>query len=337
MRTRLRIALFAAFVTLLTACSDSNPLDIDVSDVNINLSFNELHDTLYQIPFEEMDDAVPQLAERYGEFLDFYSRQIINIGGTNHAEYANNLKDFQSYVIGNGIDVAVKKVFPNTSSLKEDVHTAFQHYKYHFPKRRIPEVYTYISGFQQSVVITNKYLGISLDKYLGADEPLYTRTGIERYKREKMYKEKVVSDCMQAIAISEFVYNDSVNNLLSQMVYHGKIMYFLDAMLPQTPDSIKIGYSARGIRWAKHNEKDVWDYLIAKKLLFSNDLMDIRKFTGEGPFTIPFTNSSPPHIGIWTGWQIVRSYMKNHPEVTVRQLMLDDDYQNILRYSRYHP
>ena len=65
--------------------------------------------------------------------------------------------------------------------------------------------------------------------------------------------------------------------------------------------------------------------------------MDIRKFTGEGPFTVPFTNNSPPQIAVWTGWQVVRAYMRNNPTTTLKELMQNNNYQNILRYSRYRP
>ena len=41
----------------------------------------------------------------------------------------------------------------------------------------MPEVYTQVGAFDQSIIVANDMLGISLDKYLGADYPLYRKFG----------------------------------------------------------------------------------------------------------------------------------------------------------------
>ena len=48
-------------------------------------------------------------------------------------------------------------------------------------------------------------------------------------------------------------------------------------------------------------------------------------------------NESAPKLGVWTGWQIVRLYMEKHPDVTLKDLMLDNDYQKILTDANYRP
>ena len=39
----------------------------------------------------------------------------------------------------------------------------------------IPMIYTQISAFNESIVLSDSVLGISLDKYMGEDYPLYKR------------------------------------------------------------------------------------------------------------------------------------------------------------------
>jgi len=65
--------------------------------------------------------------------------------------------------------------------------------------------------------------------------------------------------------------------------------------------------------------------------------MNIVRFIGPAPFTSSFTNDSPGRTGSWLGWQIVRKYMKKNPEITLPELMKDDDYQKILNDSGYSP
>jgi hypothetical protein len=40
---------------------------------------------------------------------------------------------------------------------------------------------------------------------------------------------------------------------------------------------------------------------------------------------------------MWAGWQIVKSCMKNNKDVTLQQLMGDQDAQKILNKSKYRP
>ena len=64
---------------------------------------------------------------------------------------------------------------------------------------------------------------------------------------------------------------------------------------------------------------------------------EIKKYTSEGPFTAAFSKAAPPRIGYWIGWQIVRQYMNNNPEVTMQQLMDNNDAQQLLAKSKYKP
>ena len=114
-------------------------------------------------------------------------------------------------------------------------------------------------------------------------------------------------------------------------------MYFLDCVFPDESDYLKIGFLPEKIKWCKDHENGMWTYLIENKLLFTIDHMNIRRFTGPGPFTASFTQESPGKAGVWIGWQIVRRYMKKNPQVSLSSLMKDNDYQKILNLSGYSP
>ena len=65
----------------------------------------------------------------------------------------------------------------------------------------------------------------------------------------------------------------------------------------------------------------------------------IQKYIAEAPFTpgIGEKSDSAPKLGIWTGWQIVKKYMDKNPELTLQQLMHENDAQKILNESKYKP
>ena len=108
-------------------------------------------------------------------------------------------------------------------------------------------------------------------------------------------------------------------------------------MFPNSSDSLKIGFTSDQMLWCIKNEKQMWNYLIEKKLLFSTDYMTINKHINPAPFTSGYPKESPGRASIWLGWKIVDAYMERNSDLTLKNLMLDDDYQKILSESRYEP
>ena len=64
------------------------------------------------------------------------------------------------------------------------------------PAAEVPMVYTQIGSFDQSVCVGDRALGISLDKYLGADYPLYQKYGYSEQQRALMVRDFIVPDCL---------------------------------------------------------------------------------------------------------------------------------------------
>jgi hypothetical protein len=262
---------------------------------------------------------------------------MIAIGGTDQENFPDLLYSFISDT------VLIRKLVPqvaekiDTLRLRKELDLAFRHYKYYFPQKEIPVIYTCISGLNQSVVIADKLIGVSLDKYLGSASPFYVRMGLPVYKRRSMNQTRLVPDIMYAWVMTEWPKSDNANSMLSQMIQEGKQMYFVDAMLPDLNDTLKMGYTKKQIDFCRKNEASLWTYLAEHKLLYTTDRMSIKRFTDDGPNTSAFGDQSPSRAGVWIGWQIVRSYMKQHPEVKLADLLANQDFQMILNQSNYQP
>ena len=127
------------------------------------------------------------------------------------------------------------------------------------------------------------------------------------------------------------------NDFLSQIIYMGKILYLTDDLLPEVQDTLKIRYTAPQMEYCMENEFNIWSYFAAQKIIYTTNQAEIIKFTSEGPFTSALSKQSPPRIGYWVGWRIVRQYMKNNPKVSLEQLMKETDAQQILAKSKYKP
>ncbi len=132
---------------------------------------------------------------------------------------------------------------------------------------------------------------------------------------------------------------DHLNSFLERMIYNGKIMYLMNSVLPDVPDSVIIGYTRKQQKWCETYEADIWAYFLQENLLYETDYIKTQKFLSEAPFTpgIGEGNDSAPKLGIYIGWQIVKKYMSENPGITPLQLMQDTKYQEILNRSHYKP
>lgn len=323
-------------LVVLTACH-RNPLKINVSNIDLKLSINRLDQGLAKLTPQNMESLLPELRKKTGPFFEVYNREILAIGNSGDSLYSGYLRAFLKDSVYLVASASADSIYKSFEPYETQLELAFRHYRHYYPERAIPTVYTYISGYNQSVVTAGDAIGISLDSYLGAGFRDYRRLGIFEYKRRNMEPAKMVYDVMYAWAFQENEYKGVTDNLVSGMIYQGKLLYFVDAMIPDGPDSLKIGFTKEQLEWCRTHEPGMWSYLIENKSLFSGDRMETVRFINSAPFTTPFGQKSPGRTGVWIGWQIVKSFMKKNPEITLKELMEENDYHKILNESGYSP
>jgi len=320
---------------LVLACT-RNPLKINVSNISVDLKIKHFDVDLLKLKKDQVANSIPELKKSFGDFFNIFTYRMIGIGGTEQENFPEILYSFISDTLIQKLQVEVAEKI-DTIQLRKDLEDGFKHYKYYFPEKAIPVIYTCISGFNQSVVISENLIGISLDKYLGAKSIFYEQLGLPGYKRRNMYQARMVPDMLYAWALTEWPNAENTNNLLSQMIQEGKMMYFLDAIQPDLNDTLKIGFTEKQLDFCEKNEAKMWTYLAEHKMLFTTDRMNIKRFIDDGPYTAAFTDESPGRTAVWLGWQIVRSYMKQNPEVKLSDLLNNQDFQSILNQSGYQP
>ncbi len=332
-----RFIIFYCLIIVFTlAGCHQNSWDIDISDIKIEQDFKRFDKDLFTIDHDSIWNYIQVFEKKYGKFFDLYNYSIINIGGTNQMDYADKLLYFitDPYIAEAYKNVAM--LFAN-EKFRYDIYDAFCRFSYYFPNKGIPNIYTHISGFNQSIVVDSGFVSISLDKYLGANSKYYSMLHTSLYLRSNMHPKKIPSDVMLSWALTEFPRNNENDNLSDQMIYYGKMHVFLDAMLPNTADSLKWGFSEKKLRWCNKNEQQMWLYLIENKLLFNTSYKEIKRFIDNGPFTTPFSKESPARTGRWLGYQIVKSYLKHNPNVTLKQLMETNSHKKIFNESMFKP
>lgn len=231
----------------------------------------------------------------------------------------------------------VARIFPYEEPLEDELRALFQHIKYYFDDFTTPKIYTTTSDvdYATKVIVADSLLLIELDTYLGSDHYFYN--SISKYITKNMRPGMITSDVAMAYS-KKYVQVPRERSLLAQMVYFGKELYLKDLWLPDTSDADKIGYTGAEWDWAIENEAYIWSYFIEKELLYSTDPKLAKRFVQPAPFSkfeLLLDNESPGMIARFTGWQIVRSYMKNN-DISISQLM-NLDAVELYNNSKYKP
>jgi hypothetical protein len=328
-----RVAIFSFLLISLTfSCTNSSSrLNVDLSDVpEPSIQIERYGQDLFHINTDNLATELPLLAEKYPFFLGEPPLDTLAF---------IQIHDWITDPFLRELASATESAFPDLNKIEEDLNLAFRHYLYYYPQSSIPKIYTYISGldFEYPVQLQNNIMLISLDMYLGKDFEPYAMSRIPQYRSRRATPEHIARDAMIEMANQIPISYESENVLLDQMIEKGKVMYFIDAMIPEAHDTIKIGYSNAQLEWCWANENNLWAFIIENDLLFSSDYEKTHKLIIDGPFTSFFPEGSPARTGWWIGWQIVRHFMDNNPDVNLPQLMEDLTPRQVLDNSGYNP
>jgi gliding motility-associated lipoprotein GldB len=338
----IQIYSFFFIALLFASCSRSKKVDVSNIDVNVKIErFDREFDAMRTIP---MSRQAPHLEAKYGVFYkDFLALILqtdnVNIYDTSYFKPVREVLKGQPY---NDLKHDVEAVFPDMDKENDALTDAFRHVKYYFPNQKLPKIYAFYSGFQAQITNGSDYMGIGLDLFLGNDSRFYPAITevFPRYISHYFTPDAITPRVIEGMAREDmFQDRDTDQTLLTKMIYNGKIMYFVSAMMPDMPDSTIIQYTKKQMDWAKANESNVWGYFLDQNFVYETDYNKIKQFIDVAPFTTGLgeTNDSSPRLGIYIGWQIVKKYMDKHPETTLAQLMAMHDSEKILRDSKYHP
>ncbi len=335
-----KITFFFAISLCVSACNQENK--IDISNIKVDLQIERFDQDLSQINPNQLNEKLPALKKKYPVFYKDYFEKILNLGSTENTAYISVLEQVLAGKPFQDLQHETDSVYPNLDAQKPELIDAFKHIKYYYPDWKTPKIVTYISGFQVQTPIGSGYVGIGLDMFLGSGSKFYPALveTIPRYISRRFTPKNITPRVVEVITREElFPELSNDKSLMAKMIYNGKLLYFMKAVQPNLADSTIIGYNKDQMEWATNFESDSWAFFLEQDLLYDTDYMKIQKYLAEAPFTpgLGEKNDSSPKLGLFIGWQIVKKYMENNPEVDLQEMMLTKDAQLILTKAKYHP
>jgi hypothetical protein len=339
------ISLFVA----LSACRSDEPTERKRIIPNLDnippvtLTVHRFDQDLLKIDSNHHLEGIKRLEKAYPNFNNLFFERVVGVKHLQDSvgEYHSRVREYLTHPSVRRIADTTQIVFKNFDKIQNILQESFRFYKFYFPNKPIPEIYTFAAQYNYgAIVLPNNGLGIGLDMFLGAQHadytdpvlayPAYVRRTFDAAHLPVRVMEAVVQDMMPEQAATE-------NKLLDFMIQNGKQMYVVEKLLPHLPDSILWSYTAEQTKWCKKNEPAIWAHLLKQDLLYSIKSKDIMKLYAPAPNSPGMPPEAPGRTGNYIGLQIIRQYMERFPNTSLEQLFQLKNAAKTLEASKYKP
>jgi len=171
--------------------------------------------------------------------------------------------------------------------------------------------------FQYQTALTDSSLWLGLDMFMDEDYRYYP--GVEHlyeYQRRRTAPRYMPVSVARTLAedwVRENLNIVSKNEaiLLDQILREGQTLACMRWLLPETHDTLLLGYSAAQWKWIKNNQDQVWRDLVSQDLLFSGDPATLSRYLNDGPFSSGYPQQSPPALGLFIGDAVVQKWIQS--------------------------
>ena len=141
--------------------------------------------------------ALHQMNTEYPRQTKLLIEDVLKLGKVDDPDIEKHLRYFY---LDSTVQVLLDEVhrqYSDLSDIEHSLQARLELLKKRYPNYRRPAVYAQISCLNQSVVVADGLIGISLDKYLGADFAVYQQYYSEEQCQE-MVRSAIVDDVISA-------------------------------------------------------------------------------------------------------------------------------------------
>lgn len=330
--------IIITLIAILTSCNNDDRFFPDNSNYPVRIvRFDSA------VINSDTRDKLKNLYQTYPEFIGVYTENIMGVDSNDTLTVINTLEQFLNDTIYGfkHTNEVVLSTFSDITRIQEQLNTAFGKIKFLYNDIKIPDIYFIVSGFNSSLFfwqdsLTKENIAIGSDMYLGSNYEYYNRV-VYNYQKQNMKPESIPIDIVSAYLFKNLPSTYTKNRLLENMIYRGKIMYVVSKIFNTASENEIMGYTKEQWNWCKKNEKFIWQRIIDKHDIFKSESLVLTSYLNDGPFTAEISQESPARLGTWIGMRIVDSYMNNNKEVSLQELISNNDAQYILEMSNYRP
>lgn len=333
MLTRKSLFPLLALVFLIASCSEDR-LNVDVSQVQLDLKFEDMNTSMYHLHGDKLMKKHQQYLKQIPEIYSYYLGACMEFReGYSDSTYLSAMTAFQNDKQIKPFQAEIDKAYSNLKPIETELTNGFKHLKYHLPQAKMPAHIVFMNSLlRSSVWCTENEIGIGLDRYLGANSPTIKKLNPSvwyQWVKDGMNPDFMARDVVENW-IQTHIVSESDGNLAEQMIRAGKVLYLTKAAFPEMEDYLILRYNTNQWKWAEKNRAGFWKYLVDNSALFKSEEITRLNLMNPGPKTagIPI-EGSPDRLGQYLGFKMVLYYMENN-ETAVKDL-IDLPYNTILQ------
>lgn len=175
--------------------------------------------------------ALQQMNMEYPMETRTLIEDVLQIGEVNDPEINSKFLNFYQDTILQSIIVEAEYQYADMSDINSQLSKAFWAMRKLLPAYSSPVVYAQIGALNQSIVIGDNAIGISLDKYLGKDYGIYSKYYSEQ-QRKAMSREYIVPDALSFYILSLYpLHSPASSTQMERDMHMGKVMWTVNHIL----------------------------------------------------------------------------------------------------------
>lgn len=181
--------------------------------------------------------ALQQMNTVYPQQTRTLIEDVLKIGHVNDSEINLKFLAFYQDSTLQTLLAEAEQQYANMDDINKGLTDAFARLQEMIPDIEVPLIYAQIGSLDQSVIVGNGLLGISLDKYLGKDYPLYLREdyGYTAEQRQVMTRQNIVPDCIGFYLLSLFpMPSEYAQSQLGRDMHIGKVQWVVNQAMNET-------------------------------------------------------------------------------------------------------
>ena len=335
----MKVVIAFLFASTLLSCNDDEKIP-DVSNIKVDLPVHRFEKDFFSLNLNNLSASLDTLYRKDPAFFQDFLSMIMAYEQTDTA--LKYIPLFINDSLYRSVYNESQRKFASLDNTVRDIKRGLQFIKHYFPAYNLPKgIVTFIGpvdGVATGITSDNRF-AIGLQGYLGKDHPAYQTSYIRsvypEYKSRKFSPEYIPVNCIMSVVDEIYPAKYTGKPLIEQMVEAGKRLYLADHFLPELNDTLVTGYTKNQLAAAYQNESNIWAHLVTSNLLYNSDPSTVRDYMNEAPFTLPFGQGSPPFVGQFIGWQIVKKWMAK----TNKSLeeLLNTPAKQVFEEAKYKP
>lgn len=324
------------FIFLLVSCSRIQKASLESASKTDAVSITRMDKMQADFIINGSPITMEEMAINSPEETKILIEDVLRIGSVKDSNIVYKMQDyFTSNPARKRLVYDVEKKYDNLGQLAKDLKESFGKLQQEKASISIPHFYTQISGFNQSLVVGDSILGISLDKYMGADYAPYKKIFLKG-QIQQMEQHRIVPDCIQLWLESKFpIPHGPHASTLDMMIHLGKLNWITSQIVGETYlEGLYKNINTNKAEWDSNWPSISRTLLTRKNLLAKNDDR-VRGFMLGRSEKEEISLHNEHDTELFAGITIVARYMKLHPQYTISNLLDNENSMDIFNGAGY--